>query len=153
MLELGNRFCFRISVFSAVLVSNDHRLQTFSKQNKKYFLMYYLLTISSYVLQEKLYSDTASPWAWQSNWSQGEISHCSLILAKQSNCTTEGQKTDYVTLSLLQDLFTCQATFAPSLSLSSHGTLYSCHLRSSWFFCSFKAWNHHCWSTVPHTAK
>lgn len=117
MLELGSRFCFHISVFSAVVVSNDHSLQTFSKQNKKYFLMYNLLTISSYVLQEKLYSDTASPWAWQSNWSQGEISHWLLIPAKQSNCTIEGQKTDYVTLSLLQDLFsfiTWYLVFMPS---------------------------------------
>lgn len=61
MSGLGSRFCFQVSVISALVVSNDHRLQAFSKQNKKYLLMYNLLTISSYVLQEKIYSDTPSP--------------------------------------------------------------------------------------------
>lgn len=151
MLELGSRFCFQVSVFSAVVVSNNHRLQTFSKQNKKYLLMYNLLTISSYVLQEKLYSDT-SPWAWQSNWSQGEISHWLLIPAKQSNYTMEGQKTACITLSITAGPFLpCRLTFASFPSLSSHGAFHSCHLRSCRFFLSFKPWNYHCRSSVPHS--
>lgn len=68
--------------------------------------MYNLLTISSYVLQEKIYSDTPSPWAWQSNQSQGEISHWSLIPAKQNSYTMKGQNPACVILPLLQDLFT-----------------------------------------------
>lgn len=154
MLELGSRFCFQVSVFSAVVVSNNHRLQTFSKQNKKYLLMYNLLTISSYVLQEKLYSDTASPWAWQSNWSQGEISHWSLIPAKQRNYTMEGQKTACITLSITAGPFLlCRLTFASFPSLSSHGALHSCHLRSCRFFLSFKPWNYHCRSSLPHSTR
>lgn len=129
------------------------RLQTSSKQNKTHLLMYNLLTISSYVLQEELCSDIACPWARPSNQSQGEISHWSLIPPKQNNYTMKGQKQACIKLPLLQTFSPCRVTFVSFPSLSSHGTLHSCPLRSCWFFHSFKPWIYHCRISVPRSTR